>query len=93
MNRLQWRLLTLLLAAAPAFAGAITYQCDASLTSAECTTLKTTIATTYSNDFTNATATIYVQQAGGDVADNIQFYNSVSYSSYYAKLKAGRIRR
>lgn len=66
------------------------------LPSAACTLL-TTIADQYNTKtgsinglFTNATASIYVQlnNTGGDVADNDQFYTTVSYQNYYLALKA-----
>ena len=106
MNRLYRPLLTLLLAASPAFAGAITYTCStassiangaSAVPTAACTTLQTTIADQYNTKtgsvngvFTNATASIYVElnNTGGDVADNDQFYTTVSYQNFYLALKA-----
>jgi hypothetical protein len=94
MKRLVLQLLVLASAAIPAFSGTIDYVCDTTdgnaLPTSVCTTLQTTIAGQYATIFSNVNAVIYVQYGniGIDVGDNVQFYNTVSYQSYYNALAA-----
>lgn len=91
MNRIGFRLAALALAAIPAFASGIVYDCDTTgsnaIGSSVCTTLQTTIAGQYASIFSNANALIYIQYGSiGGVAQNSQIYNTVSYSAYYSNL-------
>ncbi len=86
-------LLVLLLAALPAFASGINYVCDTTdafaLPTSVCTTLQTTVAGQYASVFINANANIYIEYGniGNDVATNTQYYDTVSYQTYYNALK------
>jgi len=90
MNRIGTGLVALAFAALPVFANGITYDCSSSLSISVCTTLQTTIAGQYASVFTNANSVIYVQMGniGKDVGENVQFYGTVDYASYYAQLTA-----
>jgi hypothetical protein len=94
VKRIGFRLAALALAAIPAFASGIVYDCDTTdsnkIGSSVCTTLQTTIAGQYASIFSNANALIYIQYGSiGGVAQNTQVYNTVSYSTYYSKLLSG----
>lgn len=94
MKRFALQLLVLAWVSIPAFSGTLNYVCDSTdgnaIPTSVCTTLQTTIAGQYATIFSNVNAVIYIQYGsiGSDVANNVQFYNTVSYQSYYNALKA-----
>jgi hypothetical protein len=80
-----------LVTAVPAFAGNITYTCDASITAdgpALCNYLNSTIAGLYGSTFTNATANIYIQYGSTSLGESSQAIELATYSQYLTKLRA-----
>lgn len=95
MKEKVFRLAALALFALPAFASGIQYVCDTTgatkISTSVCTALNTTIAGQYATYFTNANAIIYIQFGSvSGVASNVQYYNTVDYTSYYDALSAAR---
>jgi hypothetical protein len=92
--RFGFWLAAFILTVVPGFANGIQYVCDSTdsnqIGTSVCNTLTSTVEAQYASIFTNANALIYVQYGniGGDVGQNVQFYNTVSYSSYYNALTA-----
>ena len=69
--------------------GGILYVCDASISSATCNYLNTTVAGYYSSTFINANATIYITMGTTDLGESTTGYqNPVLYSTYAAALAA-----
>jgi hypothetical protein len=88
LKRLAVLAVTVLFCATLASATGISYTCDPSISTAECTTLNTTIAGQYSSIFSNANASIYITFGNTGLGSSSQFLNFVSYSTYLAALTA-----
>lgn len=69
-------------------AAGISYTCDPSIGTAECTTLNTTIAAQYSSTFSDANASIYITFGNTGLGSSSQYLNFVSYSAYLSALTA-----
>ncbi|MFZ1084105.1 MAG: NF038122 family metalloprotease [Terracidiphilus sp.] len=80
--------LTILASATLASASGISYTCDPSIPTAECTTLNTAIAGQYASTFSNANASIYITFGNTGLGSSSQYLNFVSYTSYLAALTA-----
>jgi hypothetical protein len=75
---------------ASAFAGNLTYTCEASglgpVPAAVCDYLNTTIAGLYDSAFSNANANIYIEYGGTPLSENTPARNYVSYTAYLTAL-------
>lgn len=80
--------LTVFSSATLACASGISYTCDPSIPTAECTTLNTTIAGQYSSIFSNANASIYITFGDTGLGSSSQYLNFVSYTAYLTALTA-----
>ncbi|HVV45306.1 MAG TPA: NF038122 family metalloprotease [Bryobacteraceae bacterium] len=69
----------------------MTYQCDPNtISQGLCESINNTVGVEYSQLFTNANASVYIQMGhlSSAVGHNDQFYTTVHYSDYYDALKA-----
>ncbi len=80
--------LVVLIGARLAGATGITYVCDPSIPTSECTTLNTTIAGQYASTFSNANASIFITFGNTGLGSSSQYLNFVSYSTYRTALTA-----
>ncbi len=78
----------LLFGASLASAAGITYTCDPSISSAECSSLNTTIAAQYAGLFSDANASIYITFGNTGLGSNARALNFVSYNTYLSALSA-----
>ncbi|MGA9069994.1 MAG: NF038122 family metalloprotease [Terracidiphilus sp.] len=80
--------LSVLFCARSASATGISYVCDPSIQTSECTTLNTTIAGQYASTFSNANASIYITFGNTGLGSSSQYLNFVSYATYTTALIA-----
>jgi len=80
--------LGMMVGAALASAGSISYTCDPSVAAATCNYLNTTVAGAYSSTFSNANANIYIQYGTTGLGSTVSISNDVTYSDYLAALTA-----
>jgi hypothetical protein len=83
-----------MVSAAPAFAGSVTFTCDASIAAdgppGLCAAINSTLDPIYNSTFGNANANIYIEFTNNNgLADSTTgFFNEVSYATYQAALQA-----